>query len=125
MMIENCWPPMPKNVQEAYRQWVVSADPNKKAQYWHDTIYQLHQELDQSNIPHLFFNTLHDFNHDFIQKLDWNNSYIAPYESNMTYWGWLSGQGYKSNDWYHYKADAHEAWANHLTKIIKDSIITK
>jgi len=123
MNVVDCWPPIPKHVQEAYKSWVVDADPNKKAQYWHDAIYELHQNLNQQQIPHLFFNTLHDFNHDFIQRVDWGNSYIGPYDPKLTYWHWLDANGYKSNKWYHFGADAHRAWANHLTKIINESIM--
>jgi hypothetical protein len=125
MIVDKCWPPIPKHVQEAYKVWVVDADPSKKAQYWHTEIYKLHQQLNLQQIPHLFFNTLHDFNHDFIQRVDWGNSYVGPYDPKLTYWYWLQACGFKSNKWYHFGADAHEAWANHLTKIINESIITK
>ena len=39
----------------------------------------------------------------------------------------LKTQGYKtvSPSSYHYGIDAHEAWANHLTNILKESIIVK
>lgn len=127
MNVETCSPPVPKHIQDAYREWVMSANPSTKAQYWHDSIYELHQQLVQEKIPHLFFNTLHDFHHNFISRVDWHDCYLGPYDPTLTYCTWLNNQGFtpvkpKS---YHFGADAHEAWANHLTKILKDSIITK
>ncbi len=125
MIVDDCWPPVPKHVQSAYKEWVVNADSNKKAQYWHDKIYEFHQELLQLDVPHLFFNTLHDFNHSFINQVDWKNHYIGPYDSSMSYWNWLRINGFISNSWYHYRADAHKVWANYLTNYINECKILK
>lgn len=116
----------PNYIEEQYKKWVVTANPAKKAKYWHDTIYQFHKELLTANINHLFFNTFTSFNHDFISQLDWQNNYIDPYSHDNTYYYWLQNQGFKTvnTNSYHYGQDAHNAWANHLTKVIKESIIT-
>ena len=115
----------PIEVQEHYREWVVTADPKTKANYWHDHIWNLHNEL--QHIPHLFFNTYSVFNHDFIVQKDWNGCYLNPYDHNSAYYYWLKNQGYQTvnQNSYHFGVDAHEAWANHLTNMLKDRIIAK
>ena len=119
-------PNWPKEVKEYYRTWIDHTAPFKKAQYWHDRIYAMHQDLQSRSIPHLFFNTYLSFNHDFITQKDWNNSYIDPYSDAGTYYTWAKEQGFDTATptTYHFKADAHLAWGNHLTNIINESIIT-
>lgn len=119
-------PHWPSEVKEYYRTWVKHSSPFKKAQYWHDRIYEMHKDLDARAIPHLFFNTYLSFNHNFITEYDWGNSYISPYSDAGTYYSWATTQGYNpaTPTTHHFRADAHLAWGNHLTNIIKESIIT-
>ena len=116
----NDWP---DNIKRRYRDWILSIDYHKKQQEAHEKIWQLHQEL--KDIPHLFFNSYSAFN--FTDQLDWGVSYIGPYDSNQTYYHWLLNQGHNTvnTNSYHFGVDAHQIWANHLTKIINESIITK
>ena len=78
-----------------------------------------------NNIPHLFFNTFSGLTPT--KQLDWSNSYYEPYKHTHSFFNLLKTQGYKnvSPSSYHYGIDAHEAWANHLTNILKESIIVK
>jgi hypothetical protein len=59
-------------------------------------------------------------------QLSWCNSYYEPYTHAGSFFNLLKSQGYTpvTPTSYHYGADAHQAWANHLTKIINESIIT-
>jgi hypothetical protein len=111
----------PDSIKHRYRDWIHNIDYRKKEQEEHDKIWQLHLEL--ANIPHLFFNSYLAFK--FTNKRDWGTSYIGPYEENQTYYHWLSNQGYKTVNpsSYHYGASAHQLWANHLTFILKESIM--
>ncbi len=113
----------PDAVKQRYRDWIHSIDYHKKEQEEHDKIRQLH--LDLTDIPHLFFNSYLAFK--FTNKQDWGINYLSPYDDNQTYYHWLSNQGCHTVNpsSYHFGADAHQAWANHLTKIINESIITK
>lgn len=113
----------PEEVKKIYRNWLSSINHNEKEQEAHEKIWALHNEL--KDIPHLFFNTYLAF--DFTKRFNWNNSYLYPYDENQTYYHWLSNQGLHTVDTksYHYGANAHLVWANHLTKIINESIITK
>ena len=113
----------PDTIKQRYREWIHDIDYHQKEQEEHDKIWQLHLEL--GDIPHLFFNSYLAF--EFTNKKDWGINYLGPYDENQTYYHWLSNQGYHTVDpsSYHYGASAHQIWANHLTKIIKESIMIK
>lgn len=117
----------PKNVINAYKNWVVTADGTSSVARWHETIYNFHLELESEKIPHLFFNTLHAFNHSFIKPYDWNDCYISPYDPNHTFYHYLKSNGFNTVNphSYHFGSDAHQFWADYLTKIINERIITK
>jgi len=94
---------------------------------WHKQIYKFHQELSNSNIPHLFFNTFSIFNES--GKLDhekihynWDHNMIGPYHKHETYYWWIKDQGYNtvSKNSYHYGADAHQRWADFLYNWLTD-----
>ena len=128
---------LPKEIGEIYKQWVIDRDrPGIYCKYWQQRIWQLHQDLIAKQIPHLFFNTysnLLTFKEGAVpcgsevEALDWGFNYIDPYNQNSTYFSWLASQGLKTVDLtsFHYGASAHEIWADHLTKIIKESIMVK
>jgi hypothetical protein len=113
----------PLEVKKIYQNWLQSIDHKKKEQEMHETIWTFHKEL--KDIPHLFFNSYLAL--DFTEHLDWNNSYLYPYDIRQTYYRWLSNQGYHTvnPNSYHFGPEAHHVWANRLTKIIKESIMTK
>lgn len=114
-------------IKELYKNWVVDAQSYKRAGFWHDQIYKFHLELLDKNIKHLFFNTYTAFNHDFIKPNDWGDNYINPYQDDYTYSNWLKNQGCTTvnPNSYHFGTDAHQKWANYLTKNIKESIMVK
>ena len=114
-------------IKSQYKNWLLNAQPYKRANFWHEQIYKFHLELKNSNIKHLFFNSYSAFNHNFINHLDWENSYVEPYQNNQTYYHWLLAQGFSTvnPNSYHFGPDAHRAWANYLTKTIKESIMVK
>ena len=106
----------PKEVQDYYRTWVINVNPIKKAEEWHDKIYDLHQTLVEKAIPHLFFNTYTTFSQT--NPKDWGHSYIDPYSQQGTFYHWLKAQGHPTVNptSYHFGPDAHRAWAEFLVK---------
>lgn len=110
----------PKEIQERHRQWVLDVDYNFKTKEAHDKIWEFHQEL--KNIPHLFFNAFSKFK--WVDRRDWGNSYLEPYEDDFTFRNWLLANGFKTvNDKsYHFGADAHRAWADFLVPKLKKII---
>ena len=113
----------PDATKQQYKHWIKTIDHQQKEREAQEKIWALHQEL--ADIPHLFFNSYLAL--DFTEHLVWNNSYLNPYDDSQTYYHWLSNQGYHTvnTSSYHYGPEAHHAWANRLTKIINESIITK
>ena len=114
--VGNDWP---DTIKIQYQQYILDLDWAVAEQQAHENIYQFHQELTDLNIPHLFFNTFNHFNQ---APKDWGNNYLSPYDPNLTYYKWLTNQGFKSKPSYHFGADAHKKWAEfllpHLTQLL-------
>lgn len=124
---------VPEELHTQYKEWVI-----KKSQTYaqdeltsFEKIQQLHIELNERNIPHLFFNTYMHFGHVALNSqilYNWGNNYIDPYNQNGTYYYWLHNQGFRCvqhhtvHESYHYGADAHQAWASHIIPYAKDLI---
>lgn len=110
----------PAEIKERYKKYVVNINWACCEQQAHAEIFSFHQELEEKQIPHLFFNCYSDFQNQVMQ--DWNGCYIDPYDPDMTYWKWLTNNGFKSNQSYHFRADAHRKWAEfllpHLTQLL-------
>lgn len=113
----------PIEVKKIYHDWLSKINYKQKEQDAHEKIWAFHNEL--QNIPHLFFNTYLAF--DCTNHFDWGYNYLSPYDENQSYYHWLVNQGYHTVNTksYHYGPDAHQIWANHLTNVINESIITK
>jgi hypothetical protein len=119
---------VPDSLQDQYKQWVVEQDyaaREAKMLRWHAQLWDFHNELNEAQIPHLFFNTYSDFGQirrgQIITQVapsehDWGTSYLDPYNQNSTYFNWLQLNGYATvrPDSYHYGAKAHRAWAKYL-----------
>ena len=101
----------PEPVKERYKEYVVNLDWDSAEQQAHEAIHELHTELYDLEIPHLFFNT---FNHFKQRSINWNGHYLDPYNPNLTYYKWLIDQGFRSKPSYHFGAAAHRKWAEFL-----------
>jgi len=110
----------PLPIQKRYKDYIVNLNWKEKTRLAHKEINQFHHELLDLRIPHLFFNTFNDFQH--IEQAIWHDSYVEPYNPNMTYYKWLSDCGFKAKPSYHYGPDAHRKWADfllpYLTKLL-------
>ena len=118
---------LPKELELKYKNWVIDKDHNSilDERKYHQQIWDLHQELLDKNIPHLFFNCYLCFNNMVTFNditYDWGLNYLDPYNVESTYWHYLNNQGFESNQYLHFGADAHVAWADflypHLTKLL-------
>jgi len=124
----------PESIKFQYKNWVIKQmEPdviNIKLIQSHTVLQQLHETLDNLNIPHLFFNTYLDFSHlDTLNvpRHDWGNSYIGPYDPEYTFFNWCKNQGFETATphSYHFKADAHAAWADFLYAHYVQNLLTK
>lgn len=103
---------VPDELQDQYKRFVIGVDWTYCQHYWHNEIWQLHQELTEMKIPHVFFNGNNSFTKIRKHQFDWNNAYIAPY-SEYTYDQILREAGFdtvKPDSW-HFGKDAHCFWA--------------
>ena len=118
---------LPKELQAQYKIWEESLTPDsidKKSKIAHKEIYELHRFLQQLNIPHLFFNCMYNFfgiTKD--NELDWNNCYIGPYDTKLSYYWYLINQGHSCDHWYHFDNSAHKVWGEFLIEYIKKNKI--
>ena len=116
---------VPAGLKERYMSWVIEVnDPdriNKNIVDAHEQIVNLHTDLTDRNIPHIFFNTYTSFQnvknlkHLGVEEIEWNGCYVDPYNDQGTYYSWLKNKNFNTVDTdYHYAADAHRAWAEYL-----------
>jgi len=103
------WPDL---IKEQYKDYIANLDWTAKTKESHKLIHLFHTELLDLGIPHLFFNTYNDFHTE--DPVCWHDSYVDPYNPDMTYWKWLTDQGFESNRSFHFRADAHRKWAEFL-----------
>lgn len=111
----------PSHVAQPYKEYLTNIDWDECEKQQHETIWQFHKELQDLGIPHLFFNAYSDF-YRIEDTKDWENCYIDPYDTEMTYYKYLENQGFTALPSYHYRADGHRKWAEfllpHLTKLL-------
>ena len=110
---------LPKKWQGQYKLWLGKSDYKQKEAESHDKIWQLHKELEEANITHLFFNSSWHFK--FADKLDWNGCYLEPYDPDWSFVEWAKAKKYPQ-DQLHFKSQAHKHWAellaNRLTPML-------
>jgi hypothetical protein len=125
---------LPTDLHERYKNWVIDACKDEiqkqKENSNHDIIWAYHQKLKNQNIPHLFFNCYSYFFYTVAYnkpKYSWGDSYIDPYNQDMTYYFWLEQHGYKPAvpKFFHYGADAHQAWADFLLPKVQKLLTDK
>lgn len=116
---------VPEELHTAYKEFVVSVDWTASQQYWHEQIWQLHQDLRSLQIPHVFFNGNNTFDKIKHQR-NWQGNYIDPY-GNFTFDHVLKSAGFSvvnANSW-HFGKDAHCFWADFVLQYaIQNSIIS-
>jgi hypothetical protein len=110
---------VPAELQTRYKEFVANTDWSNKTQQAHEDIWQLHEELLQKNIKHIFFNGNNDFAKILDQK-DWGTSYIGPYDPRMTYDAIIRAQGIDTvapNSW-HFGRDGHSYFHRFMLQYI-------
>lgn len=116
---------VPKELQQQYKEFVANIDWNEKTKQAHDEIWAFHQELQDQNIQHIFFNGNSDFSQITDQK-DWGISYIDPYNPKGTFNAHLEAESIDTvapNSW-HFGKDGHSFWHRFMLQyIIKNKLI--
>lgn len=110
---------VPKELQDRYRQFVVGIDYKEKTRQAHEQIWQLHCELTELKIPHLFFSATSTFSDYLPNHYDWGTCYLEPYNRSGSYNAILQQNGHVHTKWYHFDAKGHCFWAQYLLQYIK------
>ena len=111
---------LPKNLQLRYKQYVANHDYWAKTQEWYEKIWNLHVELLDRKVTHLFYNGWSTLS-DIPDKKDFGKSYLGPYSRELSYNSVLLNNGFEwvSPNSYHFDANGHCFWAKYLLQYIK------
>lgn len=113
---------VPAELQQRYKEFVVSVDWKTKTEEAHEKIWQLHLELEAQGLRHVFYSGHSTFS-DIQDRRDWGTSYMDPYDRNKSFNAVLKNNGfdYVNPKSYHFGADAHSFWANYVLQYIQQS----
>jgi len=111
---------VPQELQEKYRNYVIGVDWLTKTQQAHDQIWAFHLELNQKNIPHVFFNGNNNFSR-VTNHQNWRANYIAPYDPSQTFDSILRQNGFDPHPGtWHFGKDAHRFFAQFMLQYCID-----
>jgi hypothetical protein len=116
---------VPQPLQEKYQHFVIGTNWQLKTEQAHNEIWELHQELIDTGIKHIFFNGNNDFS-NISDRKDWGVNYIDPYDPTGTYNARIRASGIDTvtpKSW-HFGKDGHAFWNRYiLNYIIKNKFI--
>jgi len=115
---------VPESHQEKYKQYVANVNWQTKTIEAHAKIIEMHEYLDDRNIPHIFFNGNNNFS-KIADRYNWGLTYINPYD-NFSFNDYLLNEGIEHvmPGSYHFGTDGHTKWANFMLKyIVKNNLI--
>lgn len=123
---------LPNMYQRRQNHWTKTVCNNQNYRralslYWHERIFNLHSYLEYLKIPHVFFNAFHAFSvPDTESQLEWNNTYLDPYDFELTYVNYSARQGYNeiTPGQYHYEAAAQVKWAERVSNYVRQHGLT-
>ena len=110
---------VPDEHKQRYKEFVVGVDWKEKTKQAHNEIWQLHTELEELGVNHIFFNGNNDFGAIKYRK-DWGKSYIDPYDPAGTYNARIQAQNIQTvtPDSWHFGADGHSFWNRFMLQYI-------
>lgn len=114
---------IPQELQEKYKHYIIGIDWRSKTEQAHKDIWQFHQELQDQNIKHIFFNGNNDFAKIRYNHKDWNTSYIGPYDPTQTFDSLIRSNGIQTvapNSW-HFGKDGHSFFHRFMLQYIIDN----
>ena len=99
------------NTEPRYRNNKRTPYWEERNKFWANEIWELHHYLNNLEIPHLFFNSLHRLEPEIVDIKDWYNGYVDPY--NLTYQKFTQvNHPYSIND------KAQRDWAQFLFSVL-------
>ena len=115
---------VPDSHKDKYKEYVANVNWHTKTIEAHKQIIELHDYLNDRNIPHIFFNGNNNFS-NISKKYDWGASYIQPYNK-FSFNDYLISEGIETvlPGSYHFGVDGHTKWANFMLKyIVKNNLL--
>lgn len=115
---------VPPELEDRYKQYVISVDWEQKTKLAHDQIWETHQWLVRLGVRHLFFSAHSTFSDiDPKDQKNWGRYYLLPYSRDHSYNALLRHNSfeYTSPYGYHFGADGHCFWANYVLQYINDN----
>ena len=115
---------VPDSYQQQYKEYIANIDWQQRTEQAHKEIWEFHQELQNQNIQHIFFNGNNEFSK--VPEIDqnaWDHNYIAPYDPTMTFDAIARKQQFETvsaNSW-HFGQDAHSFFHRFMLKYIIDN----
>jgi len=110
---------VPGELQDRYKEFVANIDWQAKTKQAHEDIWAFHQELNDQNVKHIFFNGNNDFG-PLKERQDRGTSYIGPYDPESTFNHLIQTQGIQTvapNSW-HFGRDGHSYFHRFMLQYI-------
>ena len=113
---------VPSELQQRYKDYVIGHDYQAKTLFWHDQIWNLHCQLVDLNVPHLFYIGWSTFS-DIQKQKSFGPCYLGPYNRELSYNSVLINNNFKwkTPNHYHFGADGHCFWSEYLLQYINDN----
>lgn len=118
---------VPPALKDQYLRWVSDSESISqiaKSRVLHCEIFDLHRWFHSHKIKHLFFNALMPFQHEVLwqpeARLDWDNTFLGPYENDWSYFWFLKNRGYEPDSWNHHLFPAQHLWADTIIQQIHE-----
>lgn len=110
---------VPADLRVRYKQYINDVDWTAKTDQAHRAIWQLHLDLLEQRVRHLFFSGHSTFS-NIQNRLDWGPHYLEPYNRQGSYHNWLlqNGGTYANPKSYHFDAASHRLWAEYVLQYI-------
>lgn len=103
----------PEAVKHQHLKWVLGHNSKQASDRYHELIYELHLDIMDLGIPHIFFNCYSPFYRT--EPKEWDGCYISPYASIGTFVHWARDLNLATvGAGYHFGVEAHKKWANFL-----------
>ena len=118
---------IPAPMKARYEHWKTTLTREymqQCTQFWHNRIYQIHLQLQELNLPHLFWTTYDNFK-SISNQQHWHGNFYKPYDENGCMSKFFETNNILSNngDPFHYGPAAQAAWATELSNYAKESIV--
>ena len=113
---------IPESHQQQYQEYIANVDWQQRTEQAHTDIWDFHKELQKQGIKHVFFNGNSNFSKIPDQRV-WDQCYIAPYDTTMTFDAICRKQGFETvaADSWHFGREAHSFFHRFMLKYIIDN----